>query len=262
MKKSSLVIFFVSVLLLFTSCERNPISSEETTQEKKISKIIEECSYDEDESICEEIWEWNGNQIRTITKHYYYYEYGMLEEEDVEIAQFFYQNNKISTITDGHTRYELFYQNDRLSSVKCYDMNDNPEREYTYEYNGDNLTKVSHYMPSLSISEEYYFEWLEGNVARIKYYNDGDYVSSYSFRYDNKGNPFHDLCVNFYDNLFNSDVFVERFLFPSSKNNVISGSHSSVGSLNFTYTYDENYPLTRKCYLDGTVITTRYEYQD
>lgn len=262
MKKSSLVIFFVSVLLLFTSCERNPISSEETTQEKKISKIIEECSYDEDESICEEIWEWNGNQIRTITKHYYYYEYGMLEEEDVEIAQFFYQNNKISTITDGHTRYELFYQNDRLSSVKCYDMNDNPTHEYLYEYHGDNLTKTSHSTPSLSLLEEYYFEWLEGNVAKIKYYKDGDYVSSYSFRYDNKGNPFHDLCVNFYDNLFNSDVFVERFLFPSSKNNVISGSHSSVGSLNFTYTYDENYPLTRKCYLDGTVITTRYEYQD
>ena len=134
-------------------------------------------------------------------------------------------------------------------------------REYVYEYNGKEPTKVSLSVPSASILEEFCFEWLDGNVTKIKYYNNGGYVSSYTFRYDNKENPFYNLCVNYHGNLDNPDAFIERFMLPPSRNNVISGHHSGdIGDLNFTYTYDGELPIGRKCYDDGFVITTRYEY--
>ena len=57
-------------------------------------------------------------------------------------------------------------------------------------------------------------------------------------------------------------VFIERFLMPTSKNNVISGSHSNDWTQNFTYTYDGDTSIGRKSYYDGSVITTRYEYQE
>ena len=262
--KRTYPILFVSILMLFASCERQPVTPDDT-QKKKISKIIEDISYhdeiDDIEDICEEIWEWNGNHIETITRHYYFYDSGILYEEYVEIAQFLYQDNKISTITDGHSRYEFSYHGDQLSSVACFDMEDNLSREYVYEYNGKEPTKVSLSVPSASILEEFCFEWLDGNVAKIKYYNDGSYVSSYTFRYDNKENPFYNLCVNYHGNLDNPDAFIERFMLPPSRNNVISGHHSGdIGDLNFTYTYDGELPIGRKCYDDGFVITTRYEY--
>lgn len=158
-----------------------------------------------------EILGWNGDHLKSITKHSYYYAYGSLEYENLEIAQFFYNNNKkISTIRIGSHRYELLYQNDFLSSVICYNSNDNPTLEYLYEYNGNLLTKISLSVPSYDLLEEYYFEWLEGNVAQIKYYNKGDYVSSYTFMYDNKENPFFNLCVNFHDNLQDPDCFYRK----------------------------------------------------
>ena len=264
MKRIYFFVFCTAILLplLFTACDRKPITPE-NTQKKKIARIVEEQIDDESEDVCEEIWEWDGDHLNTITKHFYYYEYGNLVEEEIEIARFFYENDRISTIRIGNKRYELSYQNNLLSSVICYDLNDNPNLEYHYEYNGSVLTKVSLSVPSLTFLDEFYLEWLEGNVAIIKYHYNGNYVSSYTFTYDNKENPFFNLCVNYHDNLEDPDCFIERFLLPSSKNNVISG-HWSGGwpQTNIIYTYDGDYPTSRKRYCDGDVIITTYEYQE
>ena len=300
MKKLFTVVLCVSILLplLFTACQRE--SEEEQNQEqvqegvynpqKKIDRIFsnwrlirqvfsqETNSWETVEQVdgplaSSEIWQWNGDELESIT----YYEDGV----EYGRADFSYHNNRIHSIsvTDDlvawrNLTYYYSYDGDKLSSIQSFQESTMVE-DFQIIHTGNKITKIIYYenflytknLPShpiainptidrilTSLKTKYKtkgiifqgvinLEWDGNNISRASVAEDMDDESwVVEYTYDTKTNPYYGMLF-----WYGHDGYRDMF---TSQNNVLTEkctyleSEGVAWSDEYSYTYNGDWPIS------------------
>lgn len=180
--------------------------------------------------------------------------------------KFTYDGSKISKITVNHTStytYDLPFDfkgevvkhapKSKLSPLRFFLSEESckkvAEIRSAKEENKNSETYTSTYTITLT--------WDGNNVSKEVYeeVTDGElYTYSYTFTYDKEKNPYYGLFVG------ESESFISF-----SKNNVAkiaaTNSDGVYAEKNFTYRYEDGFPIERMEIEDGSTYTTYYEYE-
>ncbi|MBQ7550601.1 MAG: hypothetical protein IJT04_03630 [Bacteroidales bacterium] len=291
MRKIFLLSTIVMACLLMVSCNKEG----QFNPKSKIDKIYYSCNdkYDEvndygdwetvDEGVLPkyvcEIWNWDGNVLKSIT-HYDY-------DGEFDYSETFVYEGKslVSIVTGVAERWTLNYEKGKLSLMEYYSDN---ERLYSYEFTHDKgkiseiivtsfgskksvMTKfpvsvLRFFIPAANTealikaiakinekntTKEVYtynikLEWSGKNVSKATYI-DGAYTNTYEYTYDEKMNPYYGL----FD--------LERFDFEDllSKNNItrcVKRDFDDYYECNYIYTYKGKVPTMQ------TYTNTDYNY--
>ena len=282
MKKTTLLLAIALFAVTFTSCQKTkPYNPKE-----KISKIYVGLGLEKNLS---EVWNWEGNQLKSI-EHY-------ISIDNVQLnyyTEVFTYNDKgqVQTVKtedgDFYTEY-LYGTNDRLYQVNYYAEGVSKPVVYKFEYDDNKLSEITvvgkdiditdlkassslmkHVLPEMILTPiekaldnkpmergerniEMDIEWLGKNISEIEV-EYGNYSEKHYFSYDNYQNPFR--------NFFSIDV--DELCTFANKNNVVAiTSVSSYMGFSYTdtkyinYTYDGKFPVT-KSYDD---VIEYYEYE-
>ena len=265
--------------LSFTSCQKEKAGV--YSPKKKIQQIYFSWSDTEKEPF--QHWEWNGDQLSSIT---HYSDFDL--KDDTWIEKFTYENNRVSRV-DNYTNSEYItyaYDGDHLKSATVFYRN---AIACTWEvsYEGDKISKLtgtfynsykkngatlhlnplSHLLPpdicanvakheqqlvKQRHQEEIYtfvllLTWTDNNISKIVCTGDGEYMD-FQLQYDNKNCPWYGFIGGLEDYLINFTSGHTGF----TKNNVteiILTEDNYVDTLRFAYQYDsDKYPVLQTRY--------------
>ncbi|MCQ2271727.1 MAG: hypothetical protein MJZ72_02925 [Bacteroidales bacterium] len=291
MKKILLFLIAVAMVMTFGSCHKEGKYS----PSKKISKIYRESGYDGYFSgrYLSESWNWNKNQLQSIYHHSsdgsisytedFTYTKGRISRVDHRYpsssmsyyySEFTYDGGKLSRMADYYngqleSEFSFTYKNGKISTM-------NVTNYYSYYDKSETMPMVKSSFLSLIIPElsdkiienlyrlsnkskggntyTYSIEWKGDNISKIKG-ADGDEWAEIELTYDNKKNPFYGFL--------NSDFDEECF----SKNNITRETWTEYDegemynySDTYTYTYDGNWPISKRYQYGDEYGTTYYEY--
>lgn len=293
-------LFFIAcgLLLIAASCEKEGVYN----PKQKISKVYwsqkinwQNGDYEDIEKHLSEVWNWEGNQLRSIqyydedgdwygTEEYYYYAndriYSINWQEPGELIsnleyKFEYDGKKLSVINyyydnDLIVQYEVSHQNGKISQIKYTYMDYNKKaiamsptffRIFLPEMDAKTAKKLANKLNERkSETSIIRFKWSGKNISQVIWGEEADAPFN-EFTYDKKINPFKKF--------FDTDA-VDELDFPvlNSQNNVVKCSTnygSDVEELEYIYTYDGDYPIAKSYTERNSSVTTTYneyyEYQ-
>lgn len=265
--------------LSFTSCQKEKAGI--YSPKKKIQQIYFSWSDTEKEPF--QHWEWNGDQLSSIT---HYSDFDL--KDDTWIEKFTYENNRVSRV-DNYTNSEYItyaYDGDHLKSATVFYRN---AIACTWEvsYEGDKISKMagtfydtfkkdgaklhlnplSHLLPPAVCKKVAQCEqqmanqrheektytlailltWTDNNISKIVCTGDGEYMD-FQLQYDDKNCPWYGFIGGLEDYLINFTSGHTGF----TKNNVteiILTEDNYVDTLRFAYQYDsDKYPVLQTRY--------------
>lgn len=287
MKKILSVLFIACIAMLFASCHKDGVYN----PSKKISKIY----YTDDggNKSLRQVWTWNKNN--TLEKIDYYsggtlsYTYNFTYEKKRLVrmnnyaansyAEYKYDNNGLKEVNvySGGTlndTYTFTHKNGNIVKIidtyldsKSADQEFNknslqfvlPEELYTAAVNAQKKFKVDEGKSTRVYTYE--LTWEKGNITKLTETVSGSSANiTYVIKYDNKKNPYYGACLNRYY----EDNVTGGYL---CKNNVTSGEETYVDEdgvetdmFNYEYTYDGQYPISRRYMGNNYTTLTEFEY--
>lgn len=282
------ILAIIIVSISFISCEEQETGV--YMHNKKVSKL-----YWKESGQPEQLYatlEWEGNKVASIS---YYYQ-GVVIYKD----EFIYEGERLVKTKDDHGQYaEYEYFAKRLIKTKYYTPDGVLEAEITYEYDGEKVSTITlnihdQFDKMNNMIERGFLGQLLGdrgmkivadklanqikgddtvvlnlthegeNLSLLSVERNGedDGIFIYS-NYDNHSNPSFNMC--FFStslNLFFPQVFSKNNL---GKSTTTYSNTADSYTTTYTYTYENNYPVTieRVEVGFGQTITTGYriEYQ-
>ena len=238
MKKQ--ILFFMSALLILSSCSSNDNSDDSSIENSENFKFITQMSQDDDYSDDLMKFEYDGNGL-------------LLSVFDDIVFDFNYNSsNKISsTYNEGVLENAQIYSGDKLIEVGYDTFSD------VYSYNTKNLVESivdSELAPDDYNNDSSYFTYdSNGDVLTSK---NSEGTSIYTYEYDDKANPFYALWSKF-GYVMDPEIDVYDVTYTFFKHNPTKIFHNGELLIEATYTYDaDDYPVTcnYKRYYSGEVF--------
>lgn len=288
----------IAIFVTLSSCkkkEENKVEEPEEllgtfTPDKKINRIYKDYGSGRE---LREVWNWDDNRLESVdhydsgsvdwTEYYTYNDNGQIERVDD------YRYNE-------YVEYE--YEGTKLTRVGYYDEG-SLEEEYIIKYDGNNkITEVEVYffyykkdgtkrllhegncfinsilhkeallaLEKLSIknaSKDTYIaniklEW-EGNNISEMIITEDDYRYTEEYTYDNKFNPYKNYLSLYFDEIVEDFSLNENNATKVRFTEIADGENDG-GTIIYTYTYDSDFPKSRRLNYDGDVVFTYYEYK-
>lgn len=275
----------MALLFVMGSCQKDGVYN----PKKKIDRIYYSFSSSEDswmntDKYLKEVWNWDKNLLKSIT---YYDEEG----EKMFTESYKYEKKRLSEVTWGtNSKYILNYDKKHISRIDYYSEN-TLSGTFNFTYDGKHLSEIeiislvnkgaSSPMPaaifrfflpnfdeqcatqllnrinntkSRKAKESYTlkFEWDGKNISKITEVWDDD-LSSTSYYYDDKTNPFKGLFD--IDEFYYTDIY--------SANNVvkeISSYENEISESEYVYTYDGKFPVTKSYSYHDDDFSYSYTY--
>lgn len=286
MKKNIIVCLCVSVIALFSACNKD--AEGVYNPSKKIQKIYD--VNDNGVKELEEVWNWNGNLLTSINCVDESYPYTMTfsydsknrlatMDADGSHSEFIYDGKylqKIVSTSEGVevATMEFEHEKGKISVIKISDIFGDDDWDFKGAATPLRLVFPEAY-PTVKKAIQKCDREAKGDPIIMKLNWKGDNVSSIDITvsawgmtmtqtteltYDNKKNPMYGLFSS-----IGSDVATNLFV---NKNNPLTMKSTymgtEMGSSDFTYEYEGNYPtkITRKTVENGEIDidTTIYEY--
>lgn len=295
MNKRLLFISFIAIFVAFSSCkkkeDKEPVKLlGEYTPDKKINRIYKDYGNGRE---LREVWNWDDNRIECVdhyysgsidwTEYYTYNDKGQIERVDDyqynEYIEYEYDGSKLNRAayySDGSLEEEYMMKydgNNKIIEVEAYyfDYKKDSKKRLLNEGNCI-INKILHKEALLALeklseknaSKDTYVanikaEWEGNNIAKIIITED-DYRYTEEYTYDDKFNPYKN-----YLNLYFDEIVEDFSLNENNATKVrfteIEDGETDGGTITYTYTYDSDFPKSRRLNYDGDIVFTYYEYR-
>ena len=292
--KSMSIVMGLLLIASLTACKKDKTGV--YAPKKKVQQIY--CSSNYSEKIPFQHWEWNDDQLSSITH------YSDLDLKDAAwIENFTYEKGRISRV-DNYTNSEYItydYDGDHLKSatvfyrntIACtwaisYDGNHISKMTGTFyeDYKKDgaslHLNPLSHLLPpnvfenvakyeqqlaNQRHQEETYtfvllLTWSDNNISRIVFTGDGEYID-FQLQYDDKNCPWYGFLGGLEDYLINFSSGHTGFTRNNLTQMILTEGHY-VDTIHYAYQYDsDKYPILQTMYYTDDAddkLVLYYEY--